>query len=180
MKIANSIFRLKAEFLFCSLRVFVLGLHSLLANAQDCPNNIDFESGTFQDWTCYVGFVIEQNNNNVIRLSPTTQPGFNRHTIVTTSPANGLDPYGNFPINCPNGSGYSVKLGNELGGALAEGLVYEFTIPANQDLFTLIYHYAVVFQEPPHLEHQQPRFEVEVINVTRNQVFGCASFAFRP
>jgi hypothetical protein len=39
-------------------------------------------------------------------------------------------PYGGFPINCPNGSGHSIQLGNTSGGAEAEGISYDFTIPA--------------------------------------------------
>src|SRR5262245_15020247 len=139
MKGLNSLFRMKADLLFCSFKVLISGFYCLPAVAQDCPKNIDFETGTFQGWTSYVGYVVEQNNQNSIRLSTTSQPAYNRHTIYSNNPANGVDPYGRFPINCPNGSGYSVKLGNEEGGALAEGLYYEFTIPVNQDLFTLIY-----------------------------------------
>lgn len=157
-----------------------MGFHCLSATAQDCPSNIDFENGTFAGWTCHVGFVVDRNNRNIINISPASLPAFDRHTIYACSPANGLDPYGKFPINSPNGSNYAVKLGNESGGALAEGISYEFTIPANQDIFTIIYHYAIVFQKPDHLEHQQPRFEVEVTNVTKNEEIGCSSFEFRP
>jgi gliding motility-associated-like protein len=148
--------------------------------AQDCPPNIGFESGNFDNWTCYLGFVVEQNNQNSIRLSPTAIPGFNRHTLYSNSNATELDFYGKFPVRCPNGSGYSVKLGNVEGGALAEGLSYEFTIPGNRNSYTLSYHYAVVFQEPDHKEHQQPRFEVELLNVTRKELLSCGSFVFRP
>jgi hypothetical protein len=43
-----------ADFLFYSLKVYVLGFHCLVVSAQDCPKNIDVESGTFEEWTCYV------------------------------------------------------------------------------------------------------------------------------
>jgi gliding motility-associated-like protein len=180
MKNFNSFFRINTDFLFCSLKTFVLVFPCLTINAQDCPKNIDFENGTFQGWTCYVGFVIEQNSKNLITLGASTQPANNRHTIYSSNPGNGLDPYGHFPINCPNGSGHSVRLGNDEGGAWAEGISYEFTIPTNKNLFKIIYHYAIVFQESPHLEYQQPRFEIEVTNVTRNSVISCSSFEFRP
>lgn len=180
MKNCIFVFRIKANFLFCPLRIIVPALHCLIATAQDCPPNIGFENGTLDGWTCHAGFVADQNNRNVIRLSPTSQPAINRHTIYAASPANGLDPYGKFPINPPNGSNYAVKLGNEGGGALAEGISYDFTIPSNQDIFTIIYYYAIVFQKPDHQEHQQPRFEVEVTNLTRNEKIGCSSFNFRP
>jgi hypothetical protein len=105
MKNPLFIFRINTNFLYCSLKVFVLGFHCLIIKAQDCPKNIDFETGTFEGWTCYVGFLTEQGNTNVINLSPTTRPAYNRHTMYSSSPGNGLDPYGNFPINCPMAAG---------------------------------------------------------------------------
>ena len=95
------------------------------------------------------------------------------HTGVT-------DFYGGFPVLCPNGSGHSVKLGNNQGGAQADGLSYEFTIPANMNTYSLTYHYAVVFQDPRHQIYEQPRLEIEVMNTTDNQLIDCSSFTFIP
>jgi gliding motility-associated-like protein len=103
-----------------------------------------------------------------------------RHTLFTRTAAGELDPYGNFPVVCPNGSGYSIRLGNNLAGTEAEGISYEFTIPANRDVYSIIYHYAVVFQDPAHLQHQQPRLELEITNVTDNTLISCSSFTFFP
>jgi gliding motility-associated-like protein len=151
------------------------------SSAQDCPSNIDFENGSFLNWTCYVGNVAASGNTNVISLVPSGGPVFDQHTLYSqASDANSIDYYGGFPVLCPNGSGYSVKLGNTSGGAQAEGLSYEFTIPANRNTYSLIYHYAVVFQDPRHLEFQQPRLELEVMNVTDNQLITCSSFTFFP
>jgi len=91
-----------------------------------------------------------------------------------------MDPYGNFPVNCPNGSGRSIRLGNSMGGGEGEGISYEFTIPANKNEYSLIYHYAVVFQDPNHLEYQQPRMEIEIKNVSDDAVINCSSFSFLP
>jgi gliding motility-associated-like protein len=91
-----------------------------------------------------------------------------------------LDPFGGFPVTCPNGSGYSIKLGNDQGGAGAEGISYEFTIPANRNEYSLIYNYAVVFQDPNHQLYEQPRLELEIMNVTDNQIIDCSSFTFVP
>lgn len=151
----------------------------LFVNAQDCPANIDFETGTFAGWTCYTGFVTG-NGQNVINLTPSTGPVPGRQTMYSSFPGDGLDPYGGFPVNCPNGSGHSIRLGNNLGGGEAEGISYEFTIPANQNYYTLIYHYAVVFQDPNHEEYQQPRMETEITNITDNEVISCSSFTFIP
>ena len=152
---------------------------SLAAYSQPCPANIDFESGTFNGWTCYTGSPMAVNGQNVISLSP-NGPVAGRHTIFPAFPSAGLDPYGGFPINCPNGSGYSVRLGNDRAGTEAEGISYEFIIPENQDIYNLIYHYAVVFQDPNHEIFEQPRLELEITNVTDNVQISCSSFTFIP
>ena len=165
------------------LQLLVLGLllcHSYYAvNAQECPPNIDFESGTFNGWTCYTGSTAEVNGQNVITLFPSS-PTPGRHTMMSAFPGDGVDPYGGFPVNCPNGSGKSMRLGNNAAGTQAEGISYEFTIPANQDIYSLIYHYAVVFQDPNHEIFQQPRLELEITNVSDNSVIYCSSFTFIP
>jgi len=79
-----------------------------------------------------------------------------------------------------NGSGYSVKLGNTTGGAQAEGVSYRFSIPPGRNTYSLIYHYAVVFQDPNHLEFQQPRLVLEVWNETDDELIDCSSFTFFP
>src|SRR6195256_5811079 len=146
------------------------------ATAQNCPPNIDFETGTFNGWTCYIGSAAAVNNQNVIYLSPIPGPIPNRHTMYSRNSGAGVDQYGGFPVNCPNGSGYSIRLGNNSAGTEAEGLSYEFTIPANQNIFSLIYHYAVVFQDPNHEIFQQPRLVIEISNLTDNTLIHCSSF----
>ena len=158
---------------------FILFTFSISSSAQDCPPNIDFEQGTFDGWTCYTGGVAAINGVNVITLSP-SGPASNRHTMLSAFPGNGNDPFGHFPVNCPNGSGHSIKLGNTTGGAEAEGMSYEFTIPAGVNEYNLIYHYAVVFQDPNHQQAEQPRMEIEITNVTDGKVITCSSFAFFP
>jgi gliding motility-associated-like protein len=148
--------------------------------AQVCPINIDFEKGDFTDWTCYIGNVAAVGGQNVITLNQVAGPQSDRHEIISSFPNGGTDPFGNFPTSCPNGSGYSIKLGNTGGGGQAEGVSYEFTIPANQNEYNLIYHYAVVFEDPNHKEYEQPRMEIEVTNVTDGTTINCSSFAFFP
>ncbi|NTS41313.1 gliding motility-associated C-terminal domain-containing protein [Flavisolibacter sp. BT320] len=149
------------------------------ANAQDCPPNIDFETGTFDSWSCYTGSVADVAGTNQMSLY-SSGPVSGRHTLFNRTASNELDPYGKFPVVCPNGSGYSIRLGNNTAGTEAEGVSYQFTIPANRDAYSLIYHYAVVFQDPAHLEHQQPRLELEIMNVTDNTIISCSSFTFYP
>lgn len=158
----------------------VLAIFCYIARAQ-CPPNIDFENGTFSGWTCYTGGVFATGGTNNIVLSNSGGPVYDQHTMYSrSSDAGTLDYYGSFPVMCPNGSNYSVKLGNTSGGAQAEGISYEFTIPAGRNTYSLIYHYAVVFQDPNHQPHEQPRLELEVTNVTDNQLIDCSSFTFFP
>ena len=170
-KIFSSPFQILFAIVFLCLPINLL--------AQNCPANIDFENGNFNGWTCYTGNVVVNGGQNDIILSPSS-PVPNRHTILSSFPGDGLDQYGGFPVNCPNGSGHSIKLGNNIGGAEAEGVSYTFTIPAGANEYTLIYNYAVVFQDPNHQEYQQPRMEIEIKNVTDGNIIDCSSFSFFP
>ena len=160
--------------------VLVLYPGCFFAIAQNCPPNIDFETGTFNGWTCYIGSATVVNGQNVILLYPSGGPVPNRHTMYTANSGDGVDQYGGFPVNCPNGSGHSIRLGNNLAGTEAEGISYEFTIPPDQNIYSLIYHYAVVFQDPNHERYQQPRLVIEITNVTDNSIIDCSSFTFIP
>ena len=151
-----------------------------LLTAQNCPPNIDFETGTFTGWTCYLGTTAAVNGENIINISPAS-PTPNRQTMYSyAANAGELDEYGGFPVLCPNGSGYSIRLGNNLPGTQAEGVSYQFTIPANQNVYSLIYHYALVLQDPNHRPEEQPRIEIEVKNLTDNEIISCSSFTFIP
>jgi len=182
MRIFSAIFNKSTRFQFFG--VFVLLPLSIFfispIYSQTCPNNIDFETGTFNGWICYTGSVAEVNGENIISLTNPGGPSNARQTMFAANTGDAVDEFGGFPVNCPNGSGYSIKLGNMYGGGEAEGISYEFTIPANENVYNLIYHYAIVFQDPNHKEYEQPRMEIEVTNVTDNEVITCSSFAFHP
>ncbi|MGQ0739619.1 MAG: gliding motility-associated C-terminal domain-containing protein [Bacteroidota bacterium] len=159
---------------FFSCILFFPGIYG-----QGCPPNIDFEAGNFSNWTCHTGTTAAVNNQNIISVAP-SGPMAGRHTMYTPGDAGVRDYFGNFPVLCPNGSGYSVKLGNDRGGTEAEGISYDFTIPAGRTTYSLIYHYAVVFQDPRHLDFQQPRLVLEVRDMTDNVLINCSSFTFFP
>jgi gliding motility-associated-like protein len=161
------------------MAVLFLGRFCNPVAAQDCPPNIDFENGNFDGWTCYIGNASESNGVNHIILSPAGGPVFNRQTMYSANTGE-LDPYGGFPVSCPNGSGHSIRLGNNEAGTEAEGISYEFNIPPGRNEYSLIYYYAVVFQDPNHEIYQQPRLEIEITNVTDGSVINCSSFTFIP
>ncbi len=143
-----------------------------------CPPNLDFETGTFDGWISYSGIVAAIGGQNVIALEPASGPIPNQQTMLSSFPGDGLDEYGGFPKNCPNGSGHSIKLGNKEAGGFAEGLSYDFTIPATANKFSITYNYAVVFQDPGHNTYEQPRLEIEILNITDNTVVNCFSFSY--
>jgi gliding motility-associated-like protein len=156
---------------------FTLFLVYRPAFAQNCPPNIDFEKGDFSGWQCFTGITTTDTGGNRILLNPSSPiPG--RHEILTTSSSAVRDRYGNFPVLCPYGGKYSVKLGNDFTNSEAEGLSYTFTVPATVDTFTFTYFYAVVFEDPAHLLPEQPRFFVTAYDVVSGDVINCASYDY--
>ncbi len=75
--------------------------------------------------------------------------------------------------NCLNGSGKSIKLGNDGIGAQAEGVSYTFTIPAGQNTFNLTYYYAMVLHEGNHQPFEQARMIIKVENLTDSTPLPC-------
>ncbi|ADQ78257.1 hypothetical protein Palpr_0095 [Paludibacter propionicigenes WB4] len=149
------------------------------APTSTCVNNIDFENGDFTNWKCYTGTAKTTGTTNYVTWSPTTPvvPVAGRHQI--TSSASGLDYYGNFPRLCPSGGNYSIQLGNNSTGSQAEKVSCSFTIPADQNNFSIEYYYAVVFQDPNHPYDEQPRFQAKVYDANNSSnIISCASYDF--
>ncbi|MDB5130806.1 MAG: hypothetical protein JWR02_555 [Mucilaginibacter sp.] len=135
--------------------------------------NIGFEDGTFNQWNCYIGGVDPLGNVNVSLSGPIN----NRHTIIDKSSANKLDPYGGFHILCPNGSKYSIRLGNSDTGRQAERVTYTLTVPKGIS-YSIILNYAVVLQNPGHASFEQPRFTAKIYDVTDDKYLYCPAFDF--
>lgn len=142
------------------LLLFLLLLLSSAVFGQDCPPNIGFESGDFTGWKCYAGTI----KDGILDM-PESNPIANRHTLLINTSPQQLDPYGKFPVNSPNGSKYTLKLGNSQTGAEIESVSYDFIVPT--DRYTLTYYYAVVLQNPDrHDLQQQARFSARLEDVT--------------
>ena len=141
-----------------------ISCQSFSAIAQ-CPPNIDFELGNFMGWQCFTQDGYTGGIPNPVTLSAPT-PG--RHDMYDNPPGNGRDFYGNFPKNCPNGSGHSVRIGVETIGQFADKVSYQFTIPAGQNTFSLIYNYAIVLNDggTSHTVFDQPSFRIIAKNIT--------------
>ncbi|HEY6062668.1 MAG TPA: gliding motility-associated C-terminal domain-containing protein [Chitinophagaceae bacterium] len=136
-----------------------------------CPNNLDFEQGDFSGWVCRAGSAL-----GPFPL-PLTGPIAGRHTIINRLSA-GIDPFGFFPEICPNGSDFSVKLGNHLTGTQAESISYTYSIPATLTNFSMLFYYAVVIESPGHVPANQPRFKARIIDVSTNNPIPCVDFDF--
>ena len=156
--------------------LLTFSLNKVKAQSGLCPPNMDFEFGDFTNWDCATGTVAAVGGKNVITWTGTTQvPG--QHTIIPARFA-GTDWYGDFPRNCPNGSGHSVQLGNNQGGAGAEKITYTYTIPSTLTFFSILFHYAVVLQNPNHNVEEQPRFRANITDITTGNPIPCATFDF--
>ena len=140
----------------------------------NCPNNIDFENGSFDGWQCFIGTVDTIGNSNVISVVPSL-PIANRHKLIARSESGNLDQYGLFSTNAPDGSNFSVKLGNKNSGAQAERIRYTVHVPENAEAFSIKYNYAVVFQDPGHTDCSQPRFVAKLFDSAANAYVDCAT-----
>ncbi|MES2003497.1 MAG: gliding motility-associated C-terminal domain-containing protein [Bacteroidota bacterium] len=161
--------------LYIPLLVILVLLLASVCSYSQCPANIGFELGSFENWECSVGTISGADGSLTLESSP---PMRDRHTLIKSSNIPEYDPYGGFPTSCPNGSNYSIRLGNDGTGKQAERVSYTFTIPANQNNYSIIYNYAVVFQNPGHQNWEQPKFTANVYDVTTNAYIGCSSFEY--
>jgi gliding motility-associated-like protein len=142
-----------------------------------CPPNIDFEMGNLTNWECKTGRVESIAGVNTVTWEATGVNTLN-HKIIPRASA-GVDQYGGFSEASPIGGAYSVRLGNNFFQTIsAEGMFYTFTIPQTATIFSILFQYAVVFQDPLHNPDEQPRFRTSVFNVTDNQVIDCSNFDY--
>ncbi|MBE2290429.1 MAG: hypothetical protein IAE95_12800, partial [Chitinophagaceae bacterium] len=154
---------------FASLLIIFL-ISGTLASAQadtvPCPPGIDFETG-LSAWSYYVGTCCP-----LVATTPTA-PISCRHTLTSASGlvgcsagASATDQYGGFPIVCPAGGTQSLRIGDLVNGAQAEKARYYVTVPTGTASYALLYHYAIVFQNPSHAPSMQPRFETNAFDTT--------------
>lgn len=152
-----------------SLLLFLGCSFFLQAQVVSCPPNIDFENGTLSDWQFGIGVCCPINAN------AQGAPVNGRHTLMSGT---GTDLYGGFPVVSPGGGNYSLKLGNASTGAQSEKARYYVHVPNNINNYSLLYKYAVVFQNPGHSASEQPRFEVKVYDSATGAPLPCAQFTY--
>lgn len=85
-----------------------------------------------------------------------------RHTVISTQ---GTDPYTDNKLKLlPEGATSVVRLGNDLAEAETDVLVYHFRVDADNPILKL--RYAVVMENPGHAKSEQPRFNLQVLDVS--------------
>ncbi|MEY4877306.1 MAG: hypothetical protein RL708_2456, partial [Bacteroidota bacterium] len=182
MKILHS-FKKSTTTFFISVCLVLFFSVSNKSYAQ-CPPNIDFEYGNFTNWDYGYGNINSQYpafNVLPFTLRDTTPITPLKVEIKTNLSSPSTDPYGGFPVLCPNGSGNCVRLGNDINGAEEDALQYKFTVPVGANNYNIVYQYAVVLQLGPQTSHsfaQQPRFKALVIDSITGSLITCASYDF--
>jgi len=151
---------------------FALIFLNVAALCQSRTPNIGFEDGTFNNWQLYSGSIDANGNIAVNATGPSSY--FN---IYGKESAQILDQYGKFPVLCPNGSNYSVKISDASSGKKAERISYTFQAPATGP-YSIIFNYAVVLDNPNHTRIQQPQFTAFVYDVTDGTYIDCPKFDF--
>jgi len=124
---------------------------------QSCTN-IDFEAGTTSGWTSSTGFHPLFNSSGCCPTSGGAQ-------AIMSGTA--VDPCGGFPVVSPGGN-FSLRLGNNSTGGVADRIEQTFAVTASNANFT--YKYAVVFQDPGHTLNEQPSFQIEMLDSTGTQI----------
>jgi gliding motility-associated-like protein len=125
---------------------------------QQACTNIDFESGNLSGWNSTSGFNPLYNSAGCCQNTGGAQ-------AVTSG--TGSDGCGGFPVVAPGGS-FSVKIGDNGTGGLADRLEQTFLVTPTNANFT--YRYAVVFEDPGHGLADQPKFEIEMLDSNGLQI----------
>jgi len=131
-----------------------------------CPTNIDFEAGT-GSWNYYIGTCCP------LTATTSTAPIACRHTLTSSSGLVGCtgtatgatDQYGGFSVVAPGGGSHSLRIGDNVNGALAEKARMYIPVPTGGS-YCIVYRYAIVLQDPnsSHSPAQMPRFEVDAFD----------------
>ena len=134
---------------------------SILAAHAQCPDFMDLTSPSV---TGYYGHIYD----SVLNVGIVSW----HHVLITQQ---GVDPKtgGQLPL-LPDGENAVIMLGNWLVGAETESLVYTFTV--DPDYPVLLLKYAVVMEDPHHLEIEQPHFLIQMLDANGELLNGCMEY----
>lgn len=134
------------------------------------PPNLDFGSNNFSNWKCWVGY----SNPGTAATGPAfgtssvsspiggnapgpTTTNKSRHAITSGT---GTDYYGGFPIVCPAGAPYSLRIGNDSAYSRADRVQYFIHVPATSSSYNVQCQIAAVLQDGLHAPSDQSSFKV--------------------
>lgn len=155
-----------------ALLLTVLGAAHTAKAQPYCPVNINLEQGTLSGWR--FATAINRGTSGVSTFA-NVLPISTRHTLTSGA---GTDFYGGFPVVDPVGGTYSLKVGNDNTNAEVDRAQYTFTVPATTNNYSIVYRYAVVFENPAHVAAEQPWFKVRVYDSATGANINCASFTY--
>lgn len=127
-------------------------------STQASCTNVDFEQGNMGGWTESTGY-------NPQYIASGCCPNTGGAQSITSG--TGVDPCGGFPVVCPGGT-YSVKLGDNNVGGVADRIEQTFLVSSGNTNFT--YKYAVVLEDPGHAVADQPSFQIDMVDANGNPI----------
>jgi len=144
------------------------------SNAQvTCPPNVDFEFGDLSNWLFWNGTV---TTGPIYTWGSPVAPVYGQEVLLSGI---GFDRFGGFPIVPPGGGAYAMKLGDDsTTGAKCSKAVYYVHVPVGSTHFSIVYQYAVIFQDPGHSTTEQPRFTVSVKDSITGKLVPCALYDY--
>ncbi len=146
------------------LSILFSGLLFFSVQAQ-CPDFMDLSSSAVTGYYGVYNSLLDDTIQYVGILS-------GRHTLITQQ---GTDPWTGDQLPLfPNGENVVVRLGNPAVGAETESLVYTFTV--DPDYPILLLKYAVVMEDPHHLEIDQPHFLIQMLDANGQLLSGCMEY----
>lgn len=164
---------MKCKNLLLFALLFLGTLSSASAQTYVCEPNLDFELGNLTKWNFYEGTY----SGGTLSIFPTT-PYLGKHELMGLMPGV-TDYYGKFPVV---GDGlFSLKLNHDTNLYNTDAADYHVHVPAcpsGSCTYSLIYRYAVVFEDPGHGSTDQPRFMVEVKDSATGSPLLCNTFTF--
>ncbi len=140
--------------------ILLLALFSLLFNslyAQTCEPNMDFELGTFSNWSYFKGTCCDPGGAIVANTAITGTPPVYNFSVTSGS---ALDSCCSFPVV---GEGiHSLKIGTRGGPGdnRARKAVYYIHVPSTPSNYALVYRYAFVLEIAGHTGSQDPRMTI--------------------
>lgn len=153
----------------------ILFFSSIALHSQ--TENMDFEFGNFDNWILDTG---TRQTPDIIDWNPRPAPDINTQIELTTPASPQFDPIGidcaPTPVNIPSvfpGGAFSTLLGNLEGGRRAARISRTFTVTAQETI--LQYSYAVIMDDPGHTQEQQPKFVVNIRDIS-GDIVTCGKF----